>query len=120
VQPRSGCFVGDCSSCITHENKSHLASLPVDALLLSSVPAFDRPCNELCSCVCVRADMMGSAQEMFRRAGIELPPDMMAVHGRWQSCSSSSRPGAALSSLLLRQTVVSILSFDGRVSVVPP
>lgn len=27
-------------------------------------------------------DMMGSAQEMFRRSGIELPPDMLAVHGR--------------------------------------
>jgi hypothetical protein len=54
--------------------------LPLDYALNSAV-------------VCrVRADMMGSAQEMFRRAGIELPPDMMAVHGRWQS---SSRPGAA-------------------------
>jgi hypothetical protein len=51
----------------------------------------------------VGAGMMGSAQEMFRRAGIELPPDMLAVHGRWQSSSSSnSRVSAARVFLRLR------------------
>jgi hypothetical protein len=40
-------------------------------------------CSTLCNAVRLPADMMGSAQEMFRRAGIELPPDMLAVHGGW-------------------------------------